>query len=76
MKKILLSLCMLLALVACNNKKEAEKVNTKPVIKIGASLPLSGDMAETGNNLKAAMSLALADEKAKQNLKYNYSIAY
>lgn len=76
MKKILLSLCMLLALVACNNKKEAEKVNTKPVIKIGASLPLSGDMAETGNNLKAAMSLALADEKAKQNLKYNYQLIF
>lgn len=76
MKKLILSLCVALALTACDNKKETTQTDSKPVIKIGASLPLSGDMAETGKNLQAAMSLALQDEKAKQNLKYNYQLIF
>lgn len=76
MKKIILSLCMVLALTACDDKKETAQANAKPVIKIGASLPLSGDMAETGKNLQAAMSLALQDEQAKQNLKYDYQLIF
>ena len=78
MKKWLLSLCMMLALAACDDKKSSEqaKVNGKPVVRIGASLPLSGDMAETGKNLQAAMKLALQDEAAKQNLKYEYELIF
>ncbi|MBP5399779.1 MAG: ABC transporter substrate-binding protein [Alphaproteobacteria bacterium] len=74
MKKILLSICMLLALTAC---KDENKVNEqKPVVKIGASLPLTGNMAETGQNLQQAMVLALQDEQAKQNLKYDYQLYF
>ena len=76
MKKFLLSLCMVLALTACDNKKEEAQADSKPVIKIGASLPLSGDMAETGKNLQAALSLALKDEQAKENLKYDYQLVF
>lgn len=77
MKKFLLSLCMVLALAACKDeKKETAQANSKPVVKIGASLPLSGDMAETGKNLQAAMSLALKDEQAKGNLKYDYQLVF
>ncbi|MBP5698247.1 MAG: ABC transporter substrate-binding protein [Alphaproteobacteria bacterium] len=77
MKKWLLSLCMILTLIACKdeNNKNAQ-VKAKPIVKIGASLPLSGDMTETGKNLQAAMSLALQDEKAKQNLKYDYHLVF
>ncbi len=77
MKKWLLSLCMVLALVACKEEKKNEaKAVIKPVVKIGASLPLTGNMAETGQNLQKAMSLALQDEKAKQNLKYDYQLLF
>ncbi len=77
MKKLLLSLCVLLALIACKDeKKEATQANIKPIVKIGASLPLSGDMAETGKNLQSAMSLALKDEQARQNLKYEYQLVF
>lgn len=77
MKKWLLSLCMVLALVACKEEKEeSTQAEAKPVVKIGASLPLSGDMAETGKNLQSAMSLALRDETTKQNLKYDYQLVF
>lgn len=72
MRKIILSLCMVLALTAC---KEEKTTNAKPVVKIGASLPLTGDMAETGQILQAAMNLALQDEE-KKNLKYDYKLYF
>ena len=79
MKKLLLSLLMATALTACGDEsgdKNKTEANAKPVVKIGASLPLSGDMTETGKNLQAAMSLAFQDEKAKQNLKYDYQLVF
>ena len=74
MKKLVLSLLMATALTACGDEsgdKNKTEANAKPVVKIGASLPLSGDMTETGKNLQAAMSLAFQDEKAKQNFRKN-----
>ena len=76
MKKLLLSLCVLLTIASCDNKKEETPADGKPVVKIGASLPLSGDMAETGKNLQAAMSLALKDEQSKQKLKYEKNFTF
>lgn len=58
MKKWLLSLCMVLALVACKDEK---KENAKPVIKIGVVDALSGKYAENGQNVRQAI------EFAKQN---------
>ena len=75
MKKFALVLCMILALTACKEEK-APEAQVKPVVKIGASLPLSGDMSETGNILKSAMILALEDEKQKNNLKYDYKLYF
>ena len=79
MKKFLLSLLMATALTACGDEsgdKNKTEANAKPVVNIGASLPLSGDMTETGKNLQAAMSLALKDMMAKQNLKYDYQLVF
>lgn len=76
MKKFLLSLCMVLALIACKEEKKEAQEDAKPTVNIGASLALTGDMAETGQNMKAAMVLALKDEKAKRNLKYDYKILF
>ena len=72
MKKWLLSLCMVLAMTACDNKKEETQANAKPVIKIGAILPLSGDLAIWGNGKK--QGLLLAQENLSQDTKNKYEI--
>ena len=72
MKKWLLSLCMVLALVACKDeKKGTEQAKAKPVIKIGVSLPLTGDMGNIGAVLKGSVDIAQQDLMAR-NLKNQY----
>ena len=75
MKKWLLSLCMVLALVACKEEKKQEQAESKPVIKIGVSLPLTGDGAEAGESARAGLEMIL--EKMKQKpLKYDYQFIF
>ena len=71
MKKWLLSLCMVLALVAC--KEEKKDVNAKPVVKIGVSLPLTGNMAFMGNVAKEAVLMNFEKWQAKDT-KYRYEL--
>ncbi len=74
MKKFLASLCMVLALVACKEeKKDTAKVEVKPVIKIGASLPLTGNMAYIGNSAQKSLQMAL-DKWNARNTKYKYEL--
>lgn len=68
MKKLLISLCAVLALVAC----EKDDANT---IKIGAVLPLTGSNASVGAAVRAGIETALAD-KNKTNLKYKYKVVF
>ena len=75
MKKWLLSLCMILSLAACDNKKEETQANAKPVIKIGAILPLTGSQADMGEAAKAGMYKAI-DEKDKSSLHYDYQFVF
>ena len=75
MKKFLLSLCMVLALAACDEKKTSEQANAKPVIKIGAILPLSGSQAPTSEAAKAGMLKALK-EKTNPNQHYDYQLVF
>ena len=75
MKKWLLSLCMVLALTACDEKKETAQANSKPVVKIGVSLPLTGDAANVGNAVKASVNMALEEWKQKDT-KYNYEVVF
>lgn len=75
MKKWLLSLCMVLALVACKEeKKEASQAEAKPVIKIGASFPLSGNMASIGNAAHKALVASINDVNAESDNKYHYEL--
>lgn len=55
MKKWLLSLCMILALVACKDEKNK---TVKPIIKIGVVDALSGKYAENGQNVRQVMEFA------------------
>lgn len=70
MKKLLVSILAALSLVACDSEK-----SDKPVVKIGASLPLSGDAAVVGVANRAAMEMAVADWNQKDT-KYKYKLIF
>ena len=73
MKKVLFSLMIAAVLTACGEKTETPKENTKPVVKIGVNLPMTGDMAFAGEVQKAALELALHDVE-QQDTKYKYEL--
>ena len=52
-----------------------ESVEDKPTIKIGATLPLTGNIAFSGNSTKKALEMQLARETSK-SLKYNYKFIF
>ncbi len=74
MKKLILSLCAVLALTSCKeeNKSQTQQNN---IIKIGAVLPLTGGAASLGASLQAG-TLAALEDKAKENLKYHYEAVF
>lgn len=74
MKKWLLSLCMVLALVACKEDKKAED-SGKPIIKIGVLYPMSGDGAFFGDSAKKAADLFFK-EFDTTNAKYQYQLVW
>ena len=73
MKKWLLSLCMVLALVAC--KEEKKDAQAKPVIKIGVTMPLTGDASEAGQAAKLGLEMVLED-LTQRGLKYDYQFIF
>lgn len=72
MKKYLLSLLVILSLTACGDKAGQQQDNGKPTIKIGVSLPLTGDIAYMGQALKGAVQVADQQLKKNKDLKNNY----
>ena len=66
----LLCVFMALLLCACDGNK-----SDKPVIKIGVSLPLSGDAAVVGTANQKSMQMALDDWNAKDT-KYKYELIF
>ena len=75
MKKWLLSLCMILAILACDNKKEETQANGKPTIKIGATLSMTGNLSYIGEGAKNALDMVM-EKWQKADTKYNYQIVY
>jgi len=74
MRKLLLSLCMVLALVACKEEKNQEaNVDTRPIIKVGASLPLTGNLSYMGISAQRALQFAL-DKWSAKDTKYKYEL--
>ncbi|MDR1025898.1 MAG: ABC transporter substrate-binding protein [Lactobacillus sp.] len=55
--------------------KNHEETSSKPTIKIGATLPLTGDAADAGQATKAALLMTL-ETLNKNNLKYNYHLVF
>ena len=74
MKKWLLSLCMVLALTACDNKKDMEQAENKPTVKIGVIMSFTGAEPEGANNAKNAL-LYVNDNKLN-NSPINYELIF
>lgn len=68
------ALSLLLSLSACGEKKEEAATSSKPTIKIGVNLPLTGGMAFAGENMQKSLELAMQEIKKIDNLKYNYEL--
>lgn len=75
MKKYLSIICAAAMMLSACDKKEDNAVSTKPIVKIGATLPLSGDAAEAGIVTREAMEMTL-DNLRRKGLKYNYEVIY
>src|SRR3989338_2822566 len=67
--KIILALAVLLALVLVLKNRDAEK--SPDTLKIGAMLPLTGDLAYVGQEMQRGMELAL-EEADNPNIKIIY----
>lgn len=73
MKKLVLSMMLVLGLAACGEQSDTHKENEKPVVKIGVSLPLTGNMAFMGNVAKDAVLMSFEKWK-NQDTKYRYEL--
>lgn len=76
MKKIIFSLLFVLTICACEEKTETPKENEKPVVKIGVTLPLTGNTAFAGVPVKKSIELALRDIRKNKDLKYDYQLFF
>ena len=75
MKKWLLSLCMVLALASCDNKKESAKADSRPVVKIGVLYPMSGNGAFFGDSAQKAADLFFKEFDTSK-AKYQYQLIW
>lgn len=76
MKRWLLSLCMVLALIACKEeKKETAQAEAKPVVKIGVMYPMSGDGAAFGQAAKNDAEMFF-EEFNKKPHKFDYQLIF
>ncbi len=71
MKKIILSLCMVLALTACKDQKKTQ-AQEKPVFKIGVILPLTGANTYMGSQMREGYEFV----KEYENPDINYELIY
>lgn len=74
MRYIILSLLFVLSLTACDNKQEQPLKNEKTTIKIGASFPLTGNMAGIGNAGYKALQASINDANKNSKNKFNYEL--
>ncbi|MDD3669031.1 MAG: ABC transporter substrate-binding protein [Alphaproteobacteria bacterium] len=71
-------LAVLFGIIAAGVLREQKTISDggKPIIRIGATLPLTGDVAFAGIPAQKAIRLALDDIKAEKNLKYDYELVF
>jgi len=61
--------------IIISNKKEDKTNNGKPTIKIGASLPLTGDLSLSGQDYQKSIMMRV-DELNNSNSKYEYKVFF
>lgn len=73
--KISLILIVVIAIIfgLSNITSNSTQTSAKPTIKIGVTLPLTGDIAMLGESTKQAIQLAASELK---NTKYNYELVF
>jgi branched-chain amino acid transport system substrate-binding protein len=77
MKKVLLIIIILaLALFVIVNSKKSENKTDKETIKIGVSLPLTGNISDVAINVREAMKISLEQYSSNPNNKYNYKLIF
>ena len=59
-----------------SNPIQKNDSTSKPTIKIGATLPLTGDLAYAGIPVQKAISLSFKDIQKSRDLKYNYELIF
>jgi ABC-type branched-subunit amino acid transport system substrate-binding protein len=76
MKKILgiIAIVFILAIAIFTTNKNEEVLTGKPVIKIGSTLPLTGNLAESGQTMLKAVNMALEDFNSDSNNQYQYEL--
>jgi len=74
MKKIILSLCFVLALAACK-EKDKPQANTKETITIGVMYPMSGDGAVFGEAAQNAANIFFEKFNQKQH-RFEYKVIF
>ena len=80
MKKTLLIIAIIalagLGIWQHQNSQTSTTTSDKPVIKIGVSLPLTGDMAFAGHPVKKALEISMRDMQKNNKLKYDYELIF
>ena len=74
MKKLILTLCTFLALTACKKQSSSAEVS-KPIVKIGATLPLTGNLSYIGIGAQNALDMVI-EKWNNSDAKYKYEIVY
>jgi ABC-type branched-subunit amino acid transport system substrate-binding protein len=77
MRKVVVAVVCILAIVWVGVRfyPKSEAQDGKPVIRIGATLPLTGQAAESGQANQAAILMAL-DKWAQKDTKYRYEVIF
>jgi branched-chain amino acid transport system substrate-binding protein len=74
MKVVVGIVVLILAIWGISSLSATKSPETKPTIKVGVTLPLTGDVAMLGQSVKKSMELAKS--KLPQTTKYNYEFVF
>ena len=76
MKKIIIAVLVLIALLFIFNNKSQQNTSDKPIVKIGAILPITGRVSNLGEGAKNAITMAIEEVNSKPNNKYKYEVIF
>ena len=75
-KKILIAILLILISFIFITKQSNNVKTDKPIVNIGAILPLTGRVAEMGEGSRNAISMAVEEENKNPNHKFHYNVLF